>query len=161
MMMVEQIEVRHGFFFLNNDGTVKSHQKISDTEGGFLGVLDNVDFFANSLANLGDLDGDGIVDLASGNVKDDDGGQERGAVWILFLNDNNGGTIAGTVKSFQKISDTQGGFLGGLSDNDEWGHELANMGDLDGDLVIDLAVSSIGDDDGGSNRGAAWILFFE
>ena len=44
-------------------GTVLSHQKISDTQGGFMGMLDNGDEFGLSLASLGDLDGDGVGDL--------------------------------------------------------------------------------------------------
>ena len=43
--------------FLNGDGTVKGHQKISDTEGGFTGELDDEDNFGAGLALLGDLDG--------------------------------------------------------------------------------------------------------
>jgi len=53
---------RHGavwVLFLDTDGTVKAHQKISDTEGGFSGVLDDSDAFGYSAAALGDLDGDG------------------------------------------------------------------------------------------------------
>ncbi len=45
-------------------GTVLSHQKISDTQGGFTGILDDLDHFGASLASLGDLDGDGVGDLA-------------------------------------------------------------------------------------------------
>ena len=71
--------------FLNTDGTVKSHQKISDTEGGFTGVLDDDDRFGTSVASLGDLDGDGVGDLAVGATWDDDGGFDHGAVWVLFL----------------------------------------------------------------------------
>jgi hypothetical protein len=72
--------------FLNTDGTVKSHQKISDTEGGFDGILDNVDRFGVSVASLGDHDGDGLGDLAVGANGDDDGvPYNRGAVWVLFL----------------------------------------------------------------------------
>ncbi len=66
-------------------GTVKAHQKISDLQGGFTGILDNEDRFGVSVANLGDLDGDGVMDLAVGAPLDDDGGNDRGAVWILFL----------------------------------------------------------------------------
>ncbi|MHC4265331.1 MAG: integrin alpha [Planctomycetota bacterium] len=139
--------------FLNMDGTVKSHQKISDTAGGFTGTIDNIDRFGGSLASLGDFDGDGIIDIAVGAYSDDDGGFNRGAVWILFLNTN------GTVKSHQKISDTIGGFTGALSNSDLFGFSVACLGDLDGDNINDLAVGARNDDDGGTNRGAIWILF--
>ena len=139
--------------FLNDDGTVKSHQKISGTEGAFHGMLNAFDSFGVSVASLGDLDGDGVVDLAVGADADDDGGIDRGAVWILFLNTD------GSVKSHQKISDTEGAFDGTLSNEDRIGQSMASLGDLDGDGVGDLAVGAFGDDDGGANRGAVWILF--
>ncbi|EOD13154.1 hypothetical protein EMIHUDRAFT_212898 [Emiliania huxleyi CCMP1516] len=85
-----------------------THQKISSTQGGFAGVLDDGDWFGHSVAFISDLDGDGVSDLAVGAIFDDDGGPDRGAVYILFLNTD------GTVKSHTKISDTQGGFTGGL-----------------------------------------------
>ncbi len=37
------------------------------------------------MGSLGDLDGDGVSDLAVGAFADDDGGLNRGAVWVLFL----------------------------------------------------------------------------
>ncbi len=53
--------------FLNDDGTVKSHQKISQLVGNFSGALDDSDgSLGLSRAGLGDLDGDGIGDLAVG-----------------------------------------------------------------------------------------------
>ncbi|MCH8822202.1 MAG: FG-GAP repeat protein [Planctomycetes bacterium] len=139
--------------FLNADGSVKSNQKISDTQGGFTGILDNEDFFGISMSALGDLDGDGVEDLAVGARRDDDGGTDRGAVWILFLNTD------GTVKSHQKISDTAGHFGGSLDNGDRLGASVASLGDLDGDGVGDLAVGADRDDDGGFNRGAVWVLF--
>lgn len=139
--------------FLNSDGTVKSHQKISDSEGGFSGVLDDEDGFGNSIASPGDLDGDGTSDLVVGAPGDDDGGADRGAVWVLFMNND------GTVKGHQKISDTDGGFSGVLDDEDYYGTSVASLGDLDADGTTDLAVGAVNDDDGGTNRGAVWILF--
>ncbi|HSH02491.1 MAG TPA: Ig-like domain-containing protein [Anaerolineae bacterium] len=139
--------------FLNNDGTVKGHQKISDTQGGFTGVLDDVNYFGRSVANLGDVDGDSITDIAVGANLDDDGGAYRGAVWILFLNSN------GTVKGHQKISDTVGGFTGVLDNADYFGTSVASLGDVDQDGVVDIAVGAMEDDDGGLNRGAVWVLF--
>ena len=138
--------------FLNTNGTVKAHQKISDTQGGFGGVLDDIDEFGFSVASLGDLDGDGVGDLAVGAVQDDDGGTNRGAVWVLFLNTN------GTVKAHQKISDTEGGFSGGLNNTDLFGISVASLDDFDGDGVGDVAVGASADDDGGNARGAVWIL---
>ena len=66
--------------------SVLSEQKISDTMGGLGGVLTNGDEFGHAADSLGDLDGDGIVDLAVGARNDNDGGTDRGAVWILFMN---------------------------------------------------------------------------
>lgn len=139
--------------FLNSNGTVKAHQKISDTQGGFTGTLDDWDRFGISIASLGDLDGDGVTDLAVGASYDDDGGDDRGAVWVLFLNADS------TVKAHQKISDIEGGFTGILDDRDGFGSSVASLGDLDRDGVGDLAVGAVYDDDGGANRGAVWILF--
>lgn len=141
--------------FLQSDGTVISHQKISDTDGGFTGNLDDSDLFGFSIASIGDLDGDGLNDIAVGATGDDDGGSGRGAVWILFLNAN------GTVKASQKISSTVGGFGGALSNLDQFGSALAGVGDVDNDGVPDLVVGAQLDDDGGTDRGAVWILFLK
>jgi hypothetical protein len=140
---------------LAQPGWVLSHQKISATEGGFTGILDDQDRFGRSAESLGDLDGDGVGDLAVGAVNDDDGGSNRGAVWVLFLE------TTGTVKSHQKISSTEGGFTGILDDVDYFGRSLARLGDLDGDGVGDLAVGANFDDDGGLDRGAVWVLFLD
>ena len=138
--------------FLNPDGTVRDHQKISPTAGGFNGVLDFGDRFGTSLAFLGDLDGDGSGDLAVGSLYDDDGGLNAGSMWILFLHPD------GTVKHEQKISNLEGGFGGILADQCRFGYSAEPLGDLDLDGLPDLAVGAILDPDGGLDRGAVWLL---
>ena len=107
--------------FMNSNGTVLSNAQISSTNGGFSGTLDDLDYFGCSVCKIGDLDGDGIPELAAGAWADDDGGTSRGAVWILFMNRN------GTVKSQQKISDTEGSFTGSLDNVDMFGGHLAGL----------------------------------
>jgi hypothetical protein len=141
--------------FMNSDGSVKALQKISDNEGNFDGNLDNDDHFGSAVAGIGDLNRDGVNDLAVGANQDDDGGPDRGALWILFLNTD------GTVSSNQKISLNKGEFNGDLNDGDRFGSAIANIGDLDDDGIIELAVGAPQDDDGGQDRGATWILFMD
>ena len=124
--------------FLRSDGTVKTHQKISHTKGFFTGTLDDNDHFGASVASLGDLDDDGVVDLAIGMPLDDDGGAtltaNRGAVWVLFLRSD------GTVKAHQKLSHTEGFFTGALDDNDHFGASVASLGVVNPLSLLNLII---------------------
>ena len=137
---------------LDTSGMVLSTQKISATSGGFTGILSGTPAFGSDIANIGDLNGDGINDLAVGSRRDNDGGTRHGAVWILFMNAN------GTVHHHKKISDTQGGFTGTLDTEDFFGVCVEYLGDINNDGHVELAVGSHYDDDGGSNKGAIYIL---
>ena len=149
---------------LNPDGTVKHQQKISATQGGFTGQLETGERFGTSLVNLGDLDGDGVTDLAAGAVYDNQGGHLVGAEWILFLNPD------ATVKSWTKITNDQGGMPDVIETYSRFSYAAASLGDLDGDGIVDLAVGAITDHPLGNiqplssyecqdNCGAIWILF--
>ncbi len=141
--------------FLNSSQTVKSHQKISATSGGFTGTIDDNVRFGWSLAAVGELDSDNIPDLAVGSPLDHDGGVEKGAVWVLFMEST------GMVKFHQKISAQAGNFTGHFDDSDFFGWDVTAIGDLDNDGVSDIAVGAPGDDDGGPDKGAVWVLFME
>ena len=119
---LEKYDNKRGGEGINAD-IVKSEQKISAIAGNFQGQLDFRDIFGCSVAGIGDLDADGINDIAVGASGDDDGGSSKGAVWILFLNRD------GTVKSHQKISDTEGNFNGVLAD-DDFSWSVSNIGDF-------------------------------
>jgi hypothetical protein len=150
---------------LNKDGTVKHQQKISATQGGFTGQLEPGERFGTSLVNIGDLDGDGVTDLAAGSVYDNQGGHLVGAEWILFLNPD------GTVRTQQKITNNQGGLPNDLIETySRFSYSACSLGDLDGDGIVDLAVGAITDHPMADihpmgsygcedSCGAVWILF--
>jgi hypothetical protein len=129
--------------------------EISEGLAGFGGDLDAVDAFGYAVETLGDVDGDGVPDLAVGTNLDDDGGFFTGAVWILFLNAD------GTVKAEQKISAMEGGFGGALNQGDRFGSGVASLGDLDGDGVPEIAVGTSFGDATGFDDGAVWVLFLD
>lgn len=119
--------------------------------------LDADDRFGFSLANMGDLDGDGVVDLAVGASSDEAvPAGPGGAVYLLYLSND------GTVKSHVKIADGLAGFLpDGLENPDSFGSALANLGDLNGDGFTDLAVGAHFDENTEDLEGAAYVLFLE
>ena len=144
---------------LNADGSLKELREIDASTPLLAGELEGGDLFGVALEALGDLDGDGTLELAVGASGDDDGGPERGAVWILSLAEE------GEVVRATKISSTRGGFRGALEDRDffsgscAYDGSLSAAGDLNGDEVRDLIVGAPGDDLGGADLGAVWVLF--
>ncbi|MBK8092689.1 MAG: DUF11 domain-containing protein [Verrucomicrobiaceae bacterium] len=128
--------------------------RITTGESGFTPTLLLNDRFGSAVAGLGDISGDGTHAIAVGSYNDDDGGanSNRGAVWIVYLNAN------GTVNRTQKISSTAGGFSGPLVNSDNFGWALAAVPDVDGDSVPELLSTAYGDDTGGADRGAVYLL---
>jgi hypothetical protein len=84
--------------FMNTDGSVDSTVEINDTTTNGP-TLANGDSFGYSVANIGDLDGDGVNDLAVGAYSDDAGGTGRGAVHIMFTKDAIKPTVTMTSSS--------------------------------------------------------------
>ncbi|MBI2414545.1 FG-GAP repeat protein [candidate division WWE3 bacterium] len=137
--------------FMNSDGSIKSTVEINDGTTNGPTLSDN-DTYGAGIANMGDLDNDGVTDIAVGAYADDNGGTNRGAIHIHFMNSD------GSVKSTVEINDsTTNGPT--LSDGDLYGFSLENIGDLDDDGINDIAVGATSDDNGGSGRGAIHIHF--
>lgn len=116
--------------------------------------------FGSSLAWLGDQDGDGSHELASGMWSAD---QAQGGFWVMSLRPTEPGTgTAGELAALATRLVTEGrGFDGRLSAGDRFGAALADLADRGGDGRIDLAAGAPGDDDGGENTGAVWLLALE
>lgn len=121
--------------------------KIEESSGGFFAELDAADRFGRDHDVIGDVNGDGILDLVIGARSDDDGQTDAGAIYILFMNTD------GTVQSNQKISMLAGGFNETLLENNFFGYGVAGIGDYDSDGIPDIAVTT----SGSSNR-ALYII---
>ena len=158
--------------FMNKDGSVKSTAKIEDDNITDFGPeLAREDRFGDSVVNIGDLNGDGIDDLAVGAPNDDtksngdgfaehgDNNWDAGAVYILFLNRD--GSLAEETVVIDSSSASANGPT--LAKGDAFGMGVANIGDLDGNGYDDLAVGAMMDDGISStgNRGAVYILFMD
>lgn len=104
---------------------------------------------------MGDWNKDGIPDIAVGVQYDDDGGTNRGAVYVIYLNED------GSEKGHFKISDTQNIDDLNLDNSDYFGRGLAPLGDRDGDGVQDLVIGSYLDDDNGADNGSIYMVQFQ
>jgi hypothetical protein len=140
--------------FLNSDGSVKSHEQIGyGNLGGFTGNITDKCFFGHSIANIGDINSDGVIDLAVGAYGDDDGYTDAGAFWILKMNAN------GTVKSNQKVSALSGNFNGVITNFSYLGYSLESLPDINNDGISELLVGEVL---GGmsilSNGGEVWLV---
>lgn len=139
--------------FLTPQGTVKTDVQIGAGLGGFTGTILPTDEFGISLASIGDLDGDGLSELAVGADGDCPPGGGCGAVWLLFLQ------LDGTVRQAVKLQPTGQSPAGPLGPNDRFGSAVAGVGDVNRDGTPDLAVGAVGDPTVATAAGAVWILF--
>lgn len=111
------------------------------------------DRFGNGISRIGDLDNDGIEDIVIGAPLDDDGGTDRGAVYVCFMRNDR------TIRAYNKISNSDMGT--DLANADYFGWSVAGIGDLNNDGEEDIAVGTLQDDDGGTDRGAVYIIFLD
>ena len=138
--------------FFDANGTVRREVAIAENLGGFVGPLALRATFGYSLASVGDLDGDGVPDLAVGAPVARTFSTARGSVYVLFLNAD------GTVKAEQEIGVGVGGFDGTIVQNGRFGYALAGLGDLDGDGTHELAVSAPWPDPTAGQPGELYVL---
>lgn len=107
--------------------------------------------FAIGLANMGDLDNDGVDDMAVGLEGASIGKTNSGAVTIMFLNAD------GSIKGISMISNENAPYP--LAKDDLFGKGLESI-DVDSDGFPELVASAHQDNTGGTKAGAVYVLTF-
>ena len=107
--------------------------------------------FGIGLANMGDLNNDGVDDIAVGIEFLDIGADASGGVAIMLLNSD------GTIKKMFLIANDTAPYP--LETRDDFGKGLEAI-DVDGDGFAELVASAHQDDTGGTDAGAVYVLTF-
>ena len=116
-------------------------------------------YLGSAVAHVGDLDGDGTDDIAVGADRDDDGGNQAGAVYIFDE------TVSGTFTVYLLDTITSGsqslsgasGQLTGQHTGDNLGSGLAS-GDFNGDGLSDVAVGAYDESSAASYAGQVYVF---
>ncbi len=108
--------------------------------------------FAIGLANMGDLNGDGIDDMAVGLEGTSIGNVNSGAVAIMFPNGD------GTIDHLKMISNENAPYP--LAKDDLFGKGLEAM-NIDGTGLLELVASAHQDSANGIKAGAVYVLTFD
>ena len=104
------------------------------------------DIAGNVVAAAGDLDGDGLADIAIGADRADPAGSASGAVYLWT------GPASGTISLSDAPAVLEGENLG-----DHAGAAVAGVGDVDGDGIADILVGAFDTDYGGADAGSAYL----
>jgi len=109
---------------------------------------DDGDYAGYKVSSAGDLDADGFSDILIGAYLSDEGGTWSGASYVVY------GPVTGDLDL--GAADLR---LVGEDANDQAGFALAGGADVNGDGYDDVLVGALGNDEAGSNAGAAYLIF--
>lgn len=136
--------------FLNSDGTAKSNTRIDPDVLG----IPSPQSFGTSIVSLGDLDGDGVPQVAITAMDHSGLKTGTGAVAIVSLASDGTATLDHLITDAEPALGTLG-----IQAGDALGRSVAVLGDINGDGVDDLAVSLSGADRRGIiDAGAVVVL---
>ena len=112
------------------------------------------DYAGALVSTAGDINGDGFDDYMIAAPRNSDAGQYAGAVYVLF-----GKESGFTNVDLSTLGAADGFEITGEAAFDGLGHKIAPVGDINGDGFGDIAVSAIGNDTGGQDAGAVYVIF--
>lgn len=110
----------------------------------------NADGVGTTLAGIGDVNGDGLADWATGAPKNDDAGTDAGQIYTFFGSTAYVlGETAASTASVRVRGDVAG---------DQFGASLVGGGDLNGDGVADFYAGAPLNDSNGTDAGRAYVV---
>ncbi|MFN9659462.1 MAG: hypothetical protein ACK6BC_03655 [Cyanobacteriota bacterium] len=130
---------------------------IARSEGGFVMNGQGAgDASGSSVAQAGDVNGDGLADLLVGAPgSDPSAGARSGRAYVVF------GSTASHAVNLSAVAAGSGGFvINGQSAGDMSGISVSGAGDVNGDGLADLLVgASSSDPAAGANAGRTYVVF--
>lgn len=112
------------------------------------------DHAGTAITSIADLNGDGRADILVGASGSDAGGIDAGAAYVVW------GRTATSVVQLTSVAAGTGGFrITGEAAGDAAGTTLASIADLDGDGRAELLIGAPGNDAGGADAGAVYVVF--
>ncbi|CAB5501215.1 hypothetical protein formerly called flagellar hook-length control protein FliK, partial [Bathymodiolus thermophilus thioautotrophic gill symbiont] len=136
--------------------TVTVSVRITDIAQGFVMNGENVeDHSGKSVSSAGDVNGDGLDDLIVGvYFADPTNKSNAGKSYVVF------GKVDETAINLSAIALGTGGFvMNGESAGDYSGHSVSSAGDVNGDGLDDLIVSTSLGEDGVGKVGKSYVVF--
>jgi hypothetical protein len=131
-------------------GPLTGNITASEADTVFLGAAEE-DRLGNVMTSAGDIDGDGIPDLAMGApTHSPDSTLTSQAGLIMIFSGDLRGVIEGATDAEAWIE--------GEAAGDEAGSSLTTLGDTDGDGINDLLIGSPYQDTAGANAGTVFVL---
>jgi hypothetical protein len=112
------------------------------------------DGLGRSVSSAGDINGDGFDDIIIGAPYNDAGGGEAGAVYVIFGKSSGFGSI-----DVAHLSLTDGFVIQGDAAFDNAGLSVSRAGDINHDGFDDILIGAPGNDIGGGQAGAAYVIF--
>ncbi len=108
-----------------------------------------------SVSSAGDVNGDGIDDIIVGATRNDAGGSNAGAAYVIY---GTSGVVRSTL-DLTNLDATDGFVIQGDTEDDRAGGSVSSAGDVNGDGIDDLIVGATRNDAGGDNAGAAYVIY--